>query len=74
MRIEVCLNFVLHFKVLLVAGGYGRSSNVLSSTEVLTPGSSTWSLSTPLPRQVYGLRCATTGGLLYATGRCFDQY
>jgi len=58
-------------QVFLVAGGYDGtsvSSSMISSTEVLTTTSPAWSLTTPLPRALYGLRCLTTGGKLYATG------
>ena len=56
-------------KVLLVAGGADTDSNFLSSTEVLTtdttPG---WTMTTPLPRALYGVRGVTVGGLFYITG------
>jgi len=60
-------------QVFLVAGGFDRI-NRISSTEVLTTSSPAWSLTTPLPRPVMGLRCLTTGGKLYATGGYDHDY
>ena len=55
-------------KVLLVAGGYD-GDNYFSSTEVLTMDSPGWTLTTPLPRAVAGVRGVTVAGRLYMTGR-----
>ena len=55
------------FKVLLVAGGNNGHMH-LSSTEVLTMESPSWSLATPLPRALAGVRGVTVGGRLYMTG------
>ena len=35
---------------------------------MLTTGSPAWSMTTPLPRALVGLKMVTTGGKLYATG------
>jgi len=54
-------------KVLVVAGGFrsgfrddyiktGSKYDELSSTEVLTLGTSYWTTATPLPKAIYGLR------------------
>ena len=47
----------------------GINYNVLSSTEVLTMDSPDWTLTTPLPRAVYGVRGVTVEGRLYLTGK-----
>merc|ERR1711892_347638 len=61
-------------QVFLVAGGVDSSDNPLSSTEVLTTSFTTWSLTTPLPRTLFYLRCVTSGGRLFATGGHDDDY
>ena len=55
-------------QVFLVAGGYDKSRNALSSTELLVEDSDAWTMSTPLPRAVDGLRGATLGNIVYLTG------
>ena len=53
-----------------MAGGY--DGEYLSSTEVLTLDSPGWTLTTPLPRAVYGVygvRGVTVAGRLYMTGK-----
>ena len=54
-------------QVLLVAGGDG-AGNPLSSTELMVEGSDAWTMSTPLPRAVRGVRGATLGNIVYMTG------
>ena len=39
----------------------------LSSTELLVGGAPAWIVSTPLPRQLYGMRGLTLGNTLYLT-------
>jgi len=56
-------------QVLLVAGGLlGDQDTSMSSTEVLAPGSDTWTLATPLPQARQGLAGVTVGNKLYMTG------
>ena len=55
-------------QVFLVAGGYDAGYNPLSSTELLVESSDAWTMSTPLPRAVDGLRGATLGNIVYMTG------
>ena len=52
----------------LVAGGVDNYNHLLSSTEVLTMDSPSWTLTTPLPRAVEGVMGVTTEGRLYMTG------
>merc|ERR1711892_133839 len=54
-------------QVLIVAGGWDHNIN-LSSTEVLTSVSPSWTISTRLPRAMYGLRGVTVSNILYMTG------
>ena len=51
-----------------MAGGWD-GDNYLSSTEVLTMDSPGWTLTTPLPRAVNGVRGVTVTGRLYMTGK-----
>jgi len=62
-------------KAFLVAGGYdqctnweGDCSSPLSSTEVFTTNSQVWTLTTPLPWSLPGVRGVPVGGTLYMTG------
>jgi len=55
-------------QVLLVAGGWDEHPDRLSSTEVLTLDSPGWTLTTPMPRNLWGLRGVTVDGKLYMTG------
>eukprot|EP00091_Calanus_sinicus_P017868 TRINITY_DN3888_c0_g1_i2.p1 TRINITY_DN3888_c0_g1~~TRINITY_DN3888_c0_g1_i2.p1 ORF type:complete len:316 (-),score=66.45 TRINITY_DN3888_c0_g1_i2:89-1036(-) len=57
-------------QVLLVAGGSMMDwmNTYLDSTEVLTEGSSAWTLSSPLPRALSGLKGLNLGGRVYMTG------
>ena len=55
----------------MVAGGLGSTNNYLSSTEVLTMDSHAWSMATPLPRAVSGVRGVTLDGRLYMTGKLY---
>ena len=54
--------------MILVAGGLDNNYYHLSSTEVLTTDSPVWSMATPLPRAVYGVRGVTVGDTVYMTG------
>merc|ERR1712013_176029 len=53
-------------QVFLVTGGY--SDDYLSSTEVWSTSSSSWTMATNLPRGMAGVRGVTLGGVLYMTG------
>ena len=53
-------------QVLLVAGG--NNDAYLSSTEVLTVDSPAWTMATPLPRAVYGVRGVTLDNTVFMTG------
>ena len=53
-------------QVIIVAGGYGEHR--LSSTEILRSSSSSWVLTSPLPRQLSGLRGATVDQVFLITG------
>ena len=55
-------------KVLLVAGGADQRASTSTSTEVLTPGSDTWTLATPLPKARSSLAGVTIDNRLYMTG------
>ena len=57
-------------KVLLVAGGgnFRNQRTAMTSTEVFTPGSDTWTLATPLPQARSGLAGVTVDNRLYMTG------
>ena len=50
----------------MVAGGYG--SDRLSSTELLRPGDSSWTLAASLPYAAVSLRSASLAGSLYLSG------
>ena len=52
-----------------MAGGADNNNKYLSSTEVLTMDSPGWTLTTPLPRAVDGVRGVTVAGGLYMTGK-----
>ena len=51
----------------IVSGGY-TGSNLLSSTETWTQGSSAWTQATDLPSPRYGLRGVSIGGNFIVTG------
>ena len=54
--------------MLLVTGGM-NSPDILDSTELLVPGSSSWRLASGLlPRPMDGLSVTTVANTLYATG------
>ena len=55
-------------QVFLVAGGRDDSDNTLSSTELMLEDSDVWSITSPLPRAVYGVRGVTLGNTLYMSG------
>ena len=56
--------------MLLVTGGYDTNVHYLDSTELLLPGSGSWSLATGLlPRPMAYMRVATVANTLYLTGR-----
>jgi len=56
-------------QVLLVAGGLLSDQDTsMSSTEVLAPGSDTWTLATPLPWARHGLAGVTIDNRLFMTG------
>merc|ERR1719320_1618963 len=59
-------------QVFLVTGGY--NGGYLSSTEVWSPSSSSWTMATNLPRSMIGVRGVTLGGVLYMTGGADDGY
>ena len=54
--------------IFLVTGGWDGAGVYLSSTEVLSSPSSTWTMVSNLPRSMYGVRGVTLGGVLYMTG------
>ena len=56
-----------HCQVFLVTGGWGESGR-LSSTELLTSSTSSWTMANNLPRSMSGVRGVTLGGVLYMTG------
>ena len=59
---------------LYVMGGYDGS--YLSSTEVLPMNAPVWTVSTPLPRELYGMRGITLGNTVFLTGergQCWDS-
>jgi len=55
-------------QVLLVTGGYNVQWTDVDSTEILPPDSSSWVWAAKLPRQMYGMKGVTLGGVLYMTG------
>ena len=61
-------------QVYIVSGGY-TGSNLLSSTETWTQGSSAWTLAANLPSPRYGLAGVTMGGQFLVTGeqRCYKE-
>ena len=54
-------------QVFLVTGGYDGYDR-LSSTELLTSSTSSWTMANNLPRSMSGVRGVTLGGVLYMTG------
>ena len=64
-----CLSLCVHqlVQVFLVAGGRD-GTKLHSSTELLVEGSDAWTMSTPLPRAVRGVRGATLGNIDCITG------
>ena len=62
-------------QVLLVAGGDNGAyiDSKLSSTEVLTADSSAWTITSPLPRALTGLKGLNLGGRIYMTGKSFTS-
>ena len=54
-------------QVFLVTGGLDESG-YLSSTELLTSSTSSWTMANNLPRSMYAMRGVTLGGILYMTG------
>ena len=62
---------VLYLKVLVVGGG-GNRKNPLSSTEILTMGSKTWTVSAPLSLPVpYGFASVSLNNKVYFLGNLF---
>ena len=57
-----------HCQVFLVTGGVGDHGHYLSSTELLTSSTSSWTMARNLPRSMAALRGVTLGGVLYMTG------
>ena len=51
-----------------MTAGWG-DGGALSSTEVLTSPSSSWTMASNLPRRVEGVKGVTLGGVLYMTGK-----
>ena len=58
-------------QVLLVAGGLDGDDTHLSSTEVLTGDSTAWTMATPLPRAVDGMRGISLDNTVYMTGKVY---
>ena len=54
-------------QTLVVAGGWS-GSRYLSSTELLSPGDSSWTTAASLPYAAWGLRSASLAGSLYISG------
>ena len=54
-------------QIMLVAGGWD-GTKFLSSTEVLTTDSDTWTMSTPLPMAATGFKGVTVENSFYITG------
>ena len=65
---DICNFDIHHIQTLLVTGGLNGFGEPLATTEILTSSSSVWSLATPLPRTLHGLRGVTLDGALYITG------
>jgi len=59
-------------QVYLVTGGW-NGLGYLSSTELLTSSTSSWSMANNLPRSMAGIRGVTLGGVLYMTGGRYDN-
>ena len=57
---------LLRLQTLVVAGGVDWSH--LASTELLRPGTSSWTTAASLPYTVFGLRSASLAGSLYISG------
>ena len=55
----------------MVAGGVDSNYDTISSTEVLTTDSPAWTMATPLPRAVYGVRGITIGNIVTLTGMLY---
>ena len=55
----------------LVAGGNDDSWDAISSTELMLEDSDVWSITSPLPRAVYGVKGVTLGNTLYMSGRSY---
>jgi len=55
-------------QVFLVTGGRDDGFPLLSSTEVWSTSSSSWTMATNLPRSMGSMRGVTLGGVLYMTG------
>ena len=53
-------------QVYLVMGGFG--SKFLSSTEQYTPGDTSWTESTALPRPLWGLKATSLDNKIFITG------
>ena len=59
-------------QVLLVAGGLDDDYYPpLSSTEVLTVDSPAWTMATPLPRSLGGVRGISLDNIVYMTGKVY---
>ena len=56
-------------QVLLVAGGSDETGEYMSSTEVFTSASSSWTITTPLPRILAAPGVALAMGRLYFLGK-----
>jgi len=56
-------------QVLLAAGGFDHFAyEYMSSTELLTVGSDAWTMATPLPGVMYGMRTANVDNKVFLTG------
>ena len=62
---------VLDFKKYLVVGGYARASGseYLSSTETWSPGDSSWTTVSPLPRTVAYTESVSLNNRIYLFGK-----
>ena len=60
----------VHFEWLVVAGGYGRRKNNLSSVEVLNTDTKQWYAGPPMPMPSWKMKTAVVGDMYYSMGGC----